>query len=369
MTHQSIDTSAGTPAGPETGGVPTRGELETWAAGLLAAAGMPAAHAERTAQCLVTADLWGVTSHGLMRLPFYLRRMRTGAVDPRAELRVVGDTGPLLTLDGRAGLGHWQLWSAAEAACERARRYGVAAVALGNSGHCGALGLYVLPLVQAGMAGIVLSHGPAVMPPWGGTSAVLSTSPVAVGVPVGDAVAADPLIVDLATSAVARGKIAQHAQNGTPLQPGWAFAADGSPTTDPAAALRGMLAPLGGAKGYALALAVEALTAGLIGPALSKDLADMFDPEDADRPQRIAHLLVALDPDRCSVDTTSAERTGALADAVREAGGRLPGERRTPPDRLPAEAPLAVSAATVAELRRWAEDLGVSVPSGVRAPG
>lgn len=355
--------------------MPTRQVLEDYAAALLGAADMPAAHAVRTARCLVAADLWGVGSHGLFRLPFYLRRMRSGGLDARAELRTVQDTGPLVTLDGGTGLGHPQLWWAAETARDRARRYGVAAVALGNSGHCGALGLYVLPLVDAGLAGLVFSHGPAVMPPWGGTAAVLSTSPLAVGIPGGDGASGGgsdsgesdsgesdsgaPLIVDLATSAAARGTIAQRAQAGVPLEPGWAFDAAGRPTTDAQEALHGMMAPLGGAKGYALALAVEALTAALVGPSLSRDLADMFARADEARPQRIAHLLVALDAGRCSVDGEGVGRMGMLADAVREAGGRLPGERRVPPGRISPDAPVPVSPDTLAELDRWADELGV----------
>ncbi|MQA83387.1 MAG: Ldh family oxidoreductase [Streptosporangiales bacterium] len=344
-----------------TDNLPTKQDLEDHAAALLCAAEMPAAHAARTASCLVAADLWGIASHGLFRLPFYLRRIRSYGLDPRAELRAVGDTGPLVTLDGGAGLGHWQMWWAAETARDRARRYGVAAVALGNSGHCGALGLYVLPLVDAGLAGLVFSHGPAVMPPWDGTSAVLSTSPLAVGAPLGDGGSGhgDPLIVDLATSAVARGTIGHRAQAGIPLEPGWAFDADGRPTTDAREALHGMMAPLGGAKGYALALAVEALTAALVGPSLSRDLADMFDSADEARPQRVAHVIIALDADRCSVDGEGTTRRSALAEAVREAGGRLPGERRVPPDRMPPDSPVPVSADTLVELDRWADEFGI----------
>lgn len=340
---------------------PTKEEATRYAAALLMAAGMPDAAASRTAWCLVAADLWGVASHGLMRLPFYLHRMHCGGLDPRARLRTVRDTGPLVTVDGGAGLGHWQLWWAAETARDRARRYGVAAVALGNSGHCGALGLYVLPLVEAGVAGMVLSHGPAVMPPWGGVSPVLSTSPVAVGVPLAAAGSddGDPLIVDLATSAVARGTIAHRAQADVPLEPGWAFGPEGAPTTDAREALRGMLAPLGGAKGYALAVAVEALTAALIGPCLSHEVADMFDPEDEQLPQRIAHLLVAFDARRLAVDGDGIGRMGDLADAVRDAGGRLPGERRPSLNRLPPGTRLTVSANTLFELGDWSDELGV----------
>lgn len=357
----AASSETGSPTGlSATDPAPTKEQVERYAAALLSAAGMPAAAADRTAWCLVAAELWGVASHGLLRLPFYLGRMRAGGLDPRARLRTVHDTGPLVTLDGGAGLGHWQLWWAAGTARDRARRYGVAAVALGNSGHCGALGLYVLPLVEAGLVGLVFSHGPAVMPPWGGTATVLSTSPLAVGAPVaGDEGYREPLVVDLATSAVARGKIAHRANTGIPLEPGWAFAADGYPTLDAEEALRGMLAPLGGAKGYALALAVEALTAALIGPSLSRNVADMFDPADRERPQRIAHLLVALDARQCSADGSGTGRMGLLADAVLEAGGRLPGERRVSPDRLPGGARVPVTLDTLAELGHWADELGV----------
>ena len=206
----------------------------------------------------------------------------------------VTDTGPLVTYDGQAGLGHWQVEAAAETGIARASEHGVGVVAVGNSGHCGVLGIYTLPALAAGMVALVFSNGPAVMPPWGGHQPLLSTSPLAAGIPSRP----EPAIVDLATSAVARGTIAQRASQGRPLDEGWAFDAAGAPTVDPKAALSGMLAPLGGAKGYALALLVEALTGGMVGPALASDVRDMYRPDQVAEPQRIAHLVITLDPDR-----------------------------------------------------------------------
>lgn len=319
----------------------TVGVAASAAAALLQRAGVPAEPARLTARCIVTADAWGIPSHGLMRLPYYLARLSAGGVRPVAQLRVIADSGPLLVLDGNDGLGHWQLWRAAELARDRAAEYGVAATAVRRSSHCGALGIYTWPALDAGQTILLFSNGPAVMPAWGGERPVLSTSPIAAGIPTSP----DPTIVDLATSAVARGKIAVAAQAGSPIPPGWAFDENGRPTTDPAVALRGMLAPLGGAKGYALALVVEALTAGLVGPLLSADVPDMFAAEDAALPQQIAHLVIALDP-ACFGSAEGADARGRLDDLagrVRDSGARLPGGSRTAPGRIPADTPIALS--------------------------
>ncbi len=338
---------------------PTLAQGRELARALLVASGVEALAAEQTAQALVIADAWGVHSHGLLRLPDYLRRLHAGGCNAAAGLRPVADTGALVTYDGEDGLGHWQVWRAAETARERCAVHGVAIAAVGRSSHCGALGVYTLPLVAAGLVGLVFSHGPAVMPPWGGTAAVVSTSPLAAGIPCRPR----PAIVDLATSAVARGRIKVYAQRGESLPEGWAFTADGTPTSDAAAALGGMLAPLGGPKGFALAFLVEALTAGLVGPALSTGVVDMFDPDDAARPQQIAHVVLALDPARLDVEGKgSGERLDRLAAQVSAAGGRLPGAQRALPEELDERSRLGVSEQTWADVQHWAQRLGVPAP-------
>jgi (2R)-3-sulfolactate dehydrogenase (NADP+) len=323
---------------------------------LLRAAGMAAEPAARSAWCIVMADVWGIPSHGLSRLPYYLHRMAEGGYPPDAELTTAGDSGPVVSLDGGGGLGHWQLWTAAELAARRCARYGIASVSVANSGHCGALGLYTLPGVQAGQLVLAFSHGPPVMPAWGGSRPLLSTSPLAAGIPSSPR----PAIVDMATSTVARGKIAVHAKAGTPLPPGWALDAHGRPTVDPAEALHGMLSPLGGAKGFALALLVESIAGGLAGPNLSAQVPDMFTETDAPYPQRIGHVLIALDPGRFDAGAGSARhRLDRLARSVTEGGGRLPGARRPLPDEVDEAAPLPLAARTGAELVSWARRLGV----------
>lgn len=308
----------------------TVGEAIEAIAQALRGAGVPEEVAERTAWLVVVAEVQGRRSHGLLRVPHYLERLRRGGANPSARLVVVSDTGPSVALDGEDGLGHHQLWEAATLATARAADHGLAAVSVGNSGHCGALGLYTCPAVEAGCVALVFSNGPAVMPPHGGSQPVVSTSPIAAGFPT-----APPAVIDLATSVVARGRIAEAAGRNAPLEEGWAFDSAGTPTTDPVLALEGMLAPIGGAKGFALAFLVEALTGAMVGTSLAVDVADPLDDADAERAQRIGHLVVVLDP-RC-FDVEGGEgaerRMARLARLVEAAGGRVPGvARRWPSD-------------------------------------
>lgn len=332
-------------------------EMRQLAADLLEAAGLAPDRAEITARCIVQADMWGIASHGLLRLPFYLERMLAGGYPPLAELETVSDTGPVLSMTGNGGLGHWQLWHAAREATTRARQYGVAAVSVADSGHCGALGVYTIPGLQDDLLTVAFSNGPAVMPPWGGSTPVLSTSPIAAGVPTRPQHA----IVDLATSAVARGKIAAHAASATPLPDGWALDGDGVPTTDPQTALRGMLSPLGGAKGFALAFLVESIAGGLAGPNLSASVPDMFAPEDAPKPQQIGHFLISIDPRRFGGDLPY-QRLNKLAESISDAGGRLPGVGRTMPDDVPEDLEIDLAPKTLDELGSWATQFNIPLP-------
>ena len=293
---------------------------------LLAGVGHDHHKAEAVARALGLAEAWNLSSHGLLRLPIYLDRVEAGGYAADAQLKPVTDLGALMVMDGQTGLGHWQLSQAVDLAVPRAKQFGLAAVAIGNSGHCGALGVYAADAAEAGMVSLVFSCGPAVLPPWGGTERLLSTSPIAAGFPLSPR----PAVIDLALSTVARGKIAAYANRGEALPEGWALDSSGQPTIDPHEALSGMLSPLGGAKGFALAYLVEALTAGLVGPQLSKNMPDFFDRNSLSQPQRIAHLLVLVDPTRADVNgnpQAAAERFVALAAAPHDAGGRVPRAR------------------------------------------
>lgn len=327
--------------------------LRKLAAELLVDAGVPRVHAAQTAELLVLADVWGIASHGLMRLPYYLARLLAGGVNPRAELSATHDSGAIVAFDGNDGLGHWQLWTAAEEAATRAQRYGVSVASVASSSHCGCLGVYTMPALRHNLVSIVVSTGPAVMPAPGGATSILSTSPLAAGIPCRPR----PVVVDLALSSVARGKIAAYAQRDEPLPAGWAVDTDGVPTTDPRAALAGMLSPIGGGKGFALAFLVEALAGAIVGPQLAVDIPDMFDGELDARPQRIGHLVVTLDPKNLSADGRGDDRLNALASTCEQSGGRVPGATRILPWELADSTEVELADDTLQRLTEWRQRL------------
>ena len=319
---------------------------------LLQSSGVNQNAADRTARCIVTSDVWGNPSHGLMRLPFYLHRISMGGVNAGATLRTLSQRGAVTSLDGEDGLGHWQLWDAAELAVTKAKEFGISLVSIKNSSHCGALGVYVYPGTDSGQIALIFTNGPAVMPATGGTSPILSTSPIAAGIP-----GKPPMIIDLATTAVARGKIAAAAKNGEQIPVGWAVNDRGEAIIDAKEALKGMLAPLGGAKGFALGLMVEALSAGLSGGPLATRVPDMFNASDDTKPQSISHTVIAIDPSDLG-DSASYDDFAALAKDVRESGGRVPGAKRLHPAKID-EQEFNLAEAVANDLQQWSEKLGV----------
>jgi (2R)-3-sulfolactate dehydrogenase (NADP+) len=326
------------------------GDAVNLATKLMVATGMSEENANSTAICIAASDVWGIGSHGLMRLPFYLARLQAGGINPNAKLKEITNLPSLRIFDGDGGMGHWQLRKSAEIVSNLANEQGIAAVGIGRSNHCGALGIYVWPMLEKNLVGIAFSNGPAVMPPWGGHLPTLSTSPIAAGIPGNP-----PAVVDLATSAVARGKIAAKAQSGDPLEPGWALDENGNPTTDAKAALKGMLAPLGGVKGYALAVMVESLTGALIGPKLAADIPDMFDQKFDTQSQEISHFLIAIKAEALTVDGNN--RFAELNHRVEAAGGRLPGKSRLDPFKISDSQELKIADNVAADLERWRSKL------------
>jgi len=302
-------------------------ELRELATAAFTTAGLSKTYAQQSADVLIAAEAWGLQSHGFLRLPVYLDRLASGGYNKAAKLVAQQDTGPLAVFNGQQGLGLWQMVQASEEAAMRAKKYGIAAVAVADSGHCGALGYSVDQLARQGLVGLAFSTGPATLPPWGGNKKLLSTSPIAAGFPI-DGV---PIVIDMALSTVARGKIAAMAKTGEPLPDGWALDAYGQATNDAKEALEGMLSPLGGAKGFALAFMVESLTAGLIGPTLAADAPDFFDKGAYDQPQGIAHLVIAIDPsltDGSGISNRARKRLTDLTVRTKSAGGRAPGANR-----------------------------------------
>ena len=317
---------------------------------LLIKAGVNEVNSEKTARAIVTSDVWGNPSHGLMRLPFYLQRLTQGGVNPKAQLKVISEFGSTISLDGQDGLGHWQLLDGAQIGVAKAKQTGISLVSIANSSHCGALGVYLYPALDAEMISMIFTNGPAVMPAVGGNSPILSTSPIASGIPSNP-----PMIIDLSTSAVARGKIASAAKAGGSIPAGWAVNEKGEAITDAKQALMGMLAPLGGAKGFALGLMVESLSAGLSGGSLSRAVPDMFNPDDDKKAQGISHTVITINP--ASIGKDSKEGLDELAASITASGGRVPGSKRVSPNNL-GSGEITLADAVISDLNSWSQKLG-----------
>jgi L-2-hydroxycarboxylate dehydrogenase (NAD+) len=236
-------------------------------------AGVPDSSAEMQMDLLLEAELRGRASHGLLRLPRVIERIRNGVANPATEgsSRWRGDA--LLQVDGEQGLGPVVAWAALEKISVRAKTTGLAAAAISNNNHLGMLALYAERVARQGQVLIALTTSEALVHPWGGRRAMIGTNPVAIGVPA----APDPFVLDMATSLISMGQVHDYANRGQALQPGWALDASGDPTIDAAAARDGAIAPFGGAKGYALGLAFEILVGALTASALGRDVAGTLD--------------------------------------------------------------------------------------------
>lgn len=249
-------------------------ELRRVVEGIFQGCGMGAGDAGLLASSLVTADLRGVHSHGVMRVPNYVGRLTEGGVDPTGRPRVVRDHGSALVIDGANAMGQIGATFAMQQAIARARSTGVAAAALRGSNHCGALAGYAMLALPEEMIGIATTNALPTMAPWGGVEKILGINPLAIAIPAGEEI---PIVIDFAFSASAHGKIEIYHQKGLQIPMGWAFDRDGHPTTDPAAALEGLLQPIGAYKGTGLALAMGIFASLLSGAAYGLELGNLVD--------------------------------------------------------------------------------------------
>lgn len=240
---------------------------------LLRREGVPDSAAVQQAELLVMAEAKGVRSHGLLRLPRILRRIRHGVANPRTTGIHDWTSPSFLAVDGQQGLGPVVAMAALTALTPAALRYGVACVAITNNNHLGMLSYYTERAAERGLVCIAATTSEALVHPYGGTKAMVGTNPLSIGVPAAPA----PLVLDMATSEVSMGKIHDYALRHRPLEPGWALDAEGKPTQDAAAATTGAVAPFGGAKGYALGLSLGAMISALTGSATGTEVHGTLD--------------------------------------------------------------------------------------------
>ena len=324
-------------------------ELHELAIRALVGAGASALNAGHVADALIAAELDGIGSHGLSRIPAYADQLASGKVNGMAQPEVSRLASGVVRVDARSGFAFPAISAGIEAALRIVREAGVVAIAVGNSHHCGVLGRYVELLARQNLLALAFSNAPAAIAPWGGTRGVFGTNPIALACPRRNQ---DPLVIDLAMSVVARGKIMVAAQRNESIPEGWALDSSGRPTTDPRAALEGTMLPIGGAKGAALALMVELLSAALTRSHFGFEASSFFDAE-GDAPS-IGQLFLLFDIQTFGGKAVL-ERIETLCQAIEEdAGARLPGSRRFANRGKIAEAGIALPDDLYEELQRRA---------------
>jgi LDH2 family malate/lactate/ureidoglycolate dehydrogenase len=264
-------------------------KLRTFSAAVLTAHGVPFADATLVADSLVTADLWGHSSHGVLRLPWYIDRIRAGVMDPVTAPELAVDAGPVAVLDGRDGVGQVLTARAAEEALRRAGDHGVGAVGVRNSNHFGTAAYFTRMAPPAGAIAMLTTNASPAMAPWGGRVPTVGTNPWSIAAPAGRH---GIVVMDIANTAVARGKIYLARQNKTAIPLGWAVNADGQPTNDTQEAIDGVILPMGGHKGYAISFMMDVLSGVLTGSAFGSSVGGPYQTEQR---SGAGHLYLALD--------------------------------------------------------------------------
>lgn len=290
----------------------------------LVASNTSAANAQSVASALIGAELSGQGGHGLRRVAAYSAQAKAGKVDghavPLAEMARPG----ALRVNAGYGFAYPAIDMAIAKLTEMAPSQGIAVAGIYNSHHAGVAGLSVARLADVGLIGMMFANAPHAMAPWGGTKALYGTNPIAFAAPVHGS---EPIVVDVSLSKVARGKLMAAKQKGEAIPEGWAFGPDGQATTDASEGLAGTMAPLGDAKGTALALMVELLAAGLTGSNFAYEASSLFD--DKGDPPALGQLIIAIDPEAFG-GTAVTERFAEMAWQINgQEGARVPGARRS----------------------------------------
>ncbi|MDH3263406.1 MAG: Ldh family oxidoreductase [Paracoccaceae bacterium] len=302
----------------------TLDEVEALAAAALTGAGASGASAAAVARSTRLAERDGIRSHGLIYVPVYAEHVACGKVDGRASPTVERPRPSAIRVDAATGFAHPAIEAGLPELFAAARETGVAAMTIHNSYNCGVLGHHAERIAEAGLLGLCFTNAPASIAPVGGNAPVIGTNPFALGVPGTGGEAA--LVIDQSASVVAKSEIMLRSRKGEPLEPGWALDAEGAPTTDPATALKGSMAPAGGYKGFGIGLVAELFAACLSGATLGKDASPFSGT--AGGPPRTGQCFLALDPAGFS-GAAFQERVGSLLAAIEaQEGARLPGMRR-----------------------------------------
>lgn len=338
-------------------------ELAELAAAVLRGRGVPGDDAALVADSLVTADLWGHQSHGVLRLSWYVSRLDAGTMAAATRPETVVDSGPVVVVDGHDGVGQVLAAHAVRTGIERAKQHGVAAVAVRNSNHFGTAAYFTRLATPEGCIAFLATNASPAMAPWGGREKAIGTNPWSIAAPGGSR---GTVVMDIANTAVARGKLYLARQRGEEIPEGWALDAAGTPTTDPQVGIDGTILPMAGHKGYAIALMMDILAGVLSGSAFGTDVAG---PYQAERRSGCGHLAIVLDAEAFLAPGEFGVRMDALLDevtAVAPAAGferpLYPGEPEARSEERTRRDGLRLPQQTVDELQSLADAAGIEVP-------
>ncbi|MGB0087063.1 MAG: Ldh family oxidoreductase [Rhodomicrobiaceae bacterium] len=330
-------------------------ELTALTIGIFRRLGLSQADADYAASILILGDLFGIPTHGVVRVPSYAERLRLGGMKAQPNITVQKVAPPLLRVDGDNGVGPLVGRRALDSAIEAAAEAGMALAVVRGSNHFGAIGPYCYLAAEAGFASIIGSNASMTIAPWGGSEARLGNNPIGFGMPHPQG---DPFILDMAMSVAARGKIRSAMAEGKTIPEGWATDAAGRPTTDPAEALKGFLLPIGGHKGYGLALTVDLFAGLLSGAAYLSHVRSWLD--EPGEPQNLGHFFLLIDVKRLMPEVELGRRMTDFAGILHatppadpERPVKLPGEIEMTRFRRRRAEGIRISA----ELRRQLEDL------------
>jgi LDH2 family malate/lactate/ureidoglycolate dehydrogenase len=304
-------------------------DLVDFCTALFRKGGMPEKDARYSAVSIVQSNLWGVDSHGVIRLPAYIERLRNGAVNPDPKIKAIKEFGAIARLDGDNGMGYVVGRETMAKAISLAGKYGIGSVVSCRSNHFGAAGLFAREAARKNLIGISISNTVVNMAAPGSIKPVLGNHPIAFAFPFFDA---PPFVLDMCTSQVAGGKIRMALQKGEKIPLGWAVDKDGNPTEDPAAGLAGAYLPMGGHKGYGLALVIEQITGLLSGGAILSGMKDLHKcPEE---PSGISHHMIAVNPLAVMEKEEWIPRAEALRAQIKKTPMRQVGEQLVFPGEL-----------------------------------
>jgi LDH2 family malate/lactate/ureidoglycolate dehydrogenase len=335
-------------------------QLRTFATGVFEKLQVPREDAAILADTLVTANLRGVDTHGVMRIPFYANKVRDGGIQPRVDTTPIRETLATALLDGRNGIGQVISYRAMETAVRKAREAGVAFTTVRNSNHFGAGAYYSMMALPHNMVGIALSNASPRLAPTGGVDRLFGNNPWSIAVPAGQRL---PVVLDMANSVVAAGKIRVYQKDGKQIPEGWALDREGVPTTDPQAALDGILLAVGGYKGYGITLMMDLLSGVLANSKYGPRVRGM---EVSDEPAGTSHSFIALDISAFDDAADFKRRMDVYIDEIkgsRKAKGSetiyLPGELEYLRERERRERGIPVQPKVVEELRAISQEHGV----------